>query len=77
MPDKSDTGSMTTEELIRRIKWLEAGVEVTTICLNVVTDNFDAFMGHHIAGTVDKRVLIRARASLAPRCVNAIDRGNK
>jgi len=68
---------MTHEELLRHIKWLEAGVEVTTICLNVVTDNFDAFMGHHIAGTVDKRVLMRARATLAPRCVNTLQREGK
>ena len=77
MPDKSDTGSMTTEELIRRIKWLEAGIEVTTICVDVVTDEYDAFIGHHIAGTVDKKVLMRARATLPPRCANTIDRGKK
>jgi len=68
---------MTNEELLSHIKWLETGVEVTTLCLNVVTDNFDAFMGHHIAGTVDKKVLMRARSMLPRRCANTLQREGK
>ena len=68
---------MTNEELLSHIKWLETGVEITTLCLNVVTDDFDAFVSHHIAGTVDKKVLMRARSMLPRRCANTLQREGK
>lgn len=53
-------------------EWYEAGIEVTAVAVDVVYDAFDAFLTHHIAGTVDKAVLMKARASMPPQSANAL-----
>jgi len=60
------------EAVAREIARLEAGIAVTKVEIDVITNEFDAFVSHHIAGTVDKKVLMRARSMLPRRCANTL-----